>query len=286
MSPPFPARTVALVGPGLIGGSLALALAGAGAAVRVWARRAEVIAEFHRRCPEAATSPDLEVVVGGADLVVLCTPVGAMPALAERLRPALAAGAVVTDVGSVKAAVVGQLEPLLAGDAAFVGSHPMAGGDQSGFDHARADLFRGAACIVTPTPRSLPAAVEKVAAFWEWLGCRVFHLPPETHDRAIARVSHLPHLVAAALVHAAADPAAPEAIELVGPGFRDSTRIAMGPAAMWDEILRENRAAVLDAIRALRSELDRVETALSQDKSLAGILADARTVRMRLQKRH
>lgn len=285
MNPGAPTKAVAIIGPGLLGGSLALALARAGRCeVRVWGRRPEVVAQLRLRCPSAAASTDVGTAVAGADLVVLCTPVGAMAALAARLRPALAPGAVVTDTGSVKGAVVEKLEPLLGGGAGFIGSHPMAGGDQAGLEHARADLFQDAACIVTPTPRSSAAVVEKVSAFWASLGCRVFHLPPAIHDRAVALVSHLPHITAAALVRAAADPAAPGALDLVGPGFRDSTRIAMGSAAMWDEILLENRDAVMAAIRALRSHLDQVETALSQNTSLAAILADARETRLRLQR--
>lgn len=285
MKPGDTTQAVAVLGPGLLGGSLALALAGRGDCnVRVWGRRPEIVEELRRRCPSAAAVTDIEAAVFEADLVVLCTPVGAMAALAERLRPALAPGAVVTDTGSVKGAIVEKLETLLGGGARFIGGHPMAGGDQAGLEHARADLFRDAACIVTPTPRSSPAAVEKVSAFWTSLGCRVFHLPPGVHDRAIALVSHLPHITAAALVRAATDPATPGALDLVGPGFRDSTRIAMGPAPMWDEILLENREAVLAAIRSLRSHLDQVETALSQNTSLAGILADARETRLRLKR--
>jgi prephenate dehydrogenase len=285
VKPGIPIKSVAIIGPGLLGGSLALALAGGSrCAVRVWGRRPEVVAQLRLRCPSAVASTDIETAVAGADLVVLCTPVGIMAGLAERLRPALAPGAVVTDTGSVKGAIVEELEPLLGGGARFVGSHPMAGGDQVGLQHARADLFHDAACIVTPTPRTDAATVEKVSAFWTSLGCRVFHLPPGIHDRAIALVSHLPHITAAALVRAAAGPDAPGALDLVGPGFRDSTRIAMGPVPMWDEILLQNRDAVLAAIRSLRSHLDQVETALSQKTSLAGILADARETRLRLQR--
>lgn len=275
--------TVAIVGPGLLGGSLALALASKPGHVRVWGRRPAAIDELRKCCPAACASTDLPGTVTGADIVILCTPVGTMPELATTIRPHLKPGSIVTDVGSVKAPVVARLEPIIAPAAHFVGSHPMTGGDQAGIGHARADLFRDAACIITPTPRSDPAAVARLAALWTSLGCRLFQLAPEAHDRAIALVSHLPHVAAATLVRVAAANN-PGALELAGPGFRDSTRIAMGSAEMWDEILRENRAAVTDAIRALRSELDAVQTALSRGESLTAFLADARATRLGLRR--
>lgn len=278
-----PGDIVAIVGPGLLGGSLALALTARPGQVRVWGRRTSVIDELRRRCPDACASTDLADTVNGADIVILCTPVGTMPDIATTFRPHLKRGAIVTDVGSVKATVVARLEPILAPAAHFVGSHPMTGGDQTGLGHARADLFRDAACIITPTPSSDPAAVARLTAFWASLGCRTFALDPDAHDRAIALVSHLPHVAAATLVRAAAR-ANPGALALAGPGFRDSTRIAMGSAEMWDEILRENRAAVTDALRALRSELDAVQTALSRGESLTPFLAEARATRLGLRR--
>ncbi len=275
--------TVAIVGPGLLGGSLALALAGRPAPVRVWARRDSAIDELRECCPAARASTDLAEIVGGADVVILCTPIGSMPDLASAIRPHLKQGAVVTDVGSVKAPVVARLEPILLPVAHFIGSHPMAGGDQAGIRHARADLFQDAACIITPTPRSDPAAVARISGLWSSLGCRLFQLSPEAHDRAVALVSHLPHIAAASLVRAATG-ADPGSLELAGPGFRDSTRVAMGSATMWDEILQANGPAVADAIRALRSELDAVQTALSRGQSLTAFLSDARATRLGLRR--
>lgn len=283
MNPRSEIDTVTILGPGLLGGSLALALADQSVKVRIWGRRTSVVEELHRRCPKAFASTDLAAAVSGANVVVLCTPIGAMAEITSRVLPHLKDGAVVTDVGSVKAPVVTRLEPIIGSAAHFVGSHPMAGGDQAGIEYARADLFRDAACIVTPSPRSNPAAIQRVTTFWASLGCRLFQLAPDAHDRAMALVSHLPHLAAAALVHAAARADA-AALDLAGPGFRDSTRIAMGSAEMWDEILRENGAAMTDAIRALRSELDAVQTALSRGESLTAFLADARATRLRLRR--
>ncbi len=281
MKPGSPADTVAVVGPGLIGGSLAMALGPNARSLRVWARRPEVLDELRQRCPTAHPSADLAETVAGADLVILCTPVGTMPDLAGRLLPHLKPGAIVTDVGSVKAPVVSRLEPIICPVAHFVGSHPMAGGDQTGIRHSRANLFQDAACIITPTPRTHPTALARVSAPWETLGCRLFYLPPDAHDHAVALISHLPHLLAATLVQTVAR-TNPAALDLAGPGFRDSTRIAMGSAPMWDEILRENVDAIGDAIRALLSELDAVQTALSQGEGLAAFLEGARAARLGL----
>jgi len=274
------ADRVAILGPGLLGGSLALALASR-AAVRIWGRRAAAVAALQNHCPMAFASTDLAAVVNNADIVVLCTPIGAMAEIVRRLLVDLKPDAIVTDVGSVKAPVVARLESELG--SRFVGSHPMAGSDRSGIEYARADLFNRAACIITPTPQTDPAALGRIRDFWTTLGCRLFELDPEAHDRAMALVSHLPHLTAAALVRAAARTNS-GALDLAGPGFLDSTRVAMGHADMWDEILRENRAAVLAAIRALLSELDDVQNALSQDQGLNAFLTDARETRLRLRR--
>jgi prephenate dehydrogenase len=168
-----------------------------------------------------------------------------MPSLAEKIASQLPSTATVTDVGSVKAGIVRRLESILGGR--FVGSHPMAGSEQSGFEAARANLFQGAVCIVTPTTRSLPESAKAVRDLWEGVGCRLFIMPPEDHDECIARVSHLPHAVAAALVNAISLRVA-NAGTLAGGGYRDTTRIAASPPAMWREILIENRAALAAAL--------------------------------------
>lgn len=280
MNSPSPNESVAILGPGLLGGSLALALA-SGARIAIWGRREAAVETLKKCCPSASSSTDLTAVVADADIVLLCTPVGAMEEIARRCMSHLKSGAIVSDVGSVKAPVVTRLESMLG--PRFIGSHPMAGSDRSGIENARADLFKGAACIITPTTNSDPDAIRRISHLWASIGCRIFELDPDAHDRAMAMVSHLPHLTAAALVRAAARNNS-RALELAGPGFLDSTRVAMGPAEMWDEILHENRDALCAAIRALRSELDDVENALSQGKSLTGFLSHARETRLALRR--
>jgi prephenate dehydrogenase len=175
----------------------------------------------------------------------------------------LAPGTLVTDVGSVKEPVVRGLSPLLKGRALFVGSHPMAGSEKAGLRHARADLFRGATCIVTPeTEADAPSeAVLRAREFWELLGGKVAILSPQEHDRMCAHISHMPHLLAAVLVNAVQS-AAPEAFSLAGPGFRDTTRVAAGLPEMWREILSANRPAVLEALQAFSTRLEEAQAIL------------------------
>ena len=276
---------IAILGPGLIGGSIALALRRLGGShVTLWARRSEAVGEvIAAGCADAATA-DLGAAVKDADLVVLCVPVGAMSGLAVTIATAIRSDCVVTDVGSVKAPVLAELRPIFRERGRFVGSHPMAGSEHTGLAAARADLFDGATCIVTPEPDTEAAALGEVRDFWKSIGCRVIELPAAEHDECVALVSHLPHLLAATLMNTVAQKNE-HAFRVVGPGFRDSTRVASGPPAMWREILRENSAAVLPAIDALIAKLSdfRQTLALAGDgKEIHDILANARATRHRI----
>jgi prephenate dehydrogenase len=197
--------------------------------------------------------------VRGADLVVLCTPVGILSEMLRKIGLVLKPGAVVTDVGSTKRSVVRAAEASLAQRAHFVGSHPMAGSEKRGVEFARADLFENATCIVTPTGQTDPAALAEVEGFWRLLGMQVVRLTPEEHDRSLADVSHLPHAVAAALVAMQADGALP----LAGKGFLDATRIAGGDGGLWRDILMDNADSMRAALGRLREELARVEQMLA-----------------------
>lgn len=254
---------LAVIGPGLLGGSIALAARRAGNFhVSTWARRPEAVAELSRRFADVASS-NLGEVASEADLVVLCVPIGAMPALARELAGIIPAGAIVTDVGSVKSPVVNELAEIFRGRGVFVGSHPMAGSEQTGLKAAREDLFDGAVCIVTPDGSANETACSDVARFWETLGCRVSRLSPEAHDEIAAQISHFPHLLAALLVHDVEKRNA-AAFDFIGPGFRDMTRIASGPPEMWTEILRVNRDAVKKSAEAMVEKLREVLTLLDR----------------------
>ena len=258
-------KRIAILGPGLLGGSIALALrAKQGVEVRLWARRSEAVREAREMSVAALVSDNLEEVVKHADTVVLCMPVGAMPAVVAQLLPFLEPDALVTDVGSVKLAVERALSPILQNRALFVGSHPMAGSEKAGLIHARADLFNAATCIVTPQEGvTSPEAVSRATEFWESLGGRVRLLSPRQHDAVCALISHVPHLTAAALVNAV-NAQLPLAFDFFGPGFRDTTRVASGLPEMWTEILIENRAEVLSGLRALSTQLENAARILEE----------------------
>jgi prephenate dehydrogenase len=254
--------TVAILGPGLIGGSLALALAERGLADEL-----VVYARSPRRALDAIRTAGLNVeltdnpseAVREADVVILCVPIEAMAGLVNEIRDALKPTALVTDVGSVKGSVVRDLEPLLDGRALWIGSHPMAGSEQTGFSAARADLFEGAAVVITPTRQTPPEAERRVEEFWRALGGRVIKLAPHKHDDLVAQISHLPHLVAAALAARVSD----DAIELAGGGFRDTTRVASGSPDLWVEIISANAAAMAQHLDFLIRGLEKLRDALA-----------------------
>src|SRR5258707_3885306 len=195
-------QKVTLVGVGLLGGSLGLAIKQRGLAAKVdgFVRRTVTIAECEKMGAVDHATPHLNSAVKDADLVILCTPLSHMGELTAKLLPLLKKGAIVTDVGSVKGSVVAELEPLVASVGAhFVGSHPMAGGEKTGVTAARADLFVNAVCIVTPTPNSDKEAVAKVEQFWKSIGARLLKPSPAAHDDLVSRSSQLPHLLASGL---------------------------------------------------------------------------------------
>ena len=272
-------KSLAILGPGLLGGSLALAARRLGGwRVALGARRAAAVAEIEAMGIADAVSTDLRGIVAGADMVILCVPVGAMPALAREIADAIAPRTLVTDVGSVKAAVVAELGEIFRGRGRFVGSHPMAGSEQSGLRGARAELFEDAACILTPDAASDPAAVAELRAFWQKLGCRVLAVAPAEHDEIVALVSHLPHLLAATLVNTVAAQN-PGAFAFHGPGFFDTTRVAGGQPDLWAEILRTNCVAVRAGAEAMIEKLREITTLLDREEPMKKFLNQAKTLR-------
>ena len=273
-------RRVAIIGPGLIGGSLALALSRPGQPwqVSVWARREEAALEAAALLPFCRVSRDLPTVLADCDIAVLCMSPQAIQHCGGDLKKHLPATATITDAGSVKANIVDALESTFGGR--FIGAHPMAGSEQSGIRAARADLFEGAACILTPTVRSEAQPLQNTRELWMATGCQLREMSPHDHDRAIARVSHLPHAAASCLVHAAIA-RDPSLSDLAGPGYRDSTRVAGGPEGMWTEILFDNRHEVVEGIHDLQNTLETLKLALEQGdrQGVEAILADARKLR-------
>ncbi len=259
-------RKITIVGVGLLGGSIGLAARKIGIAKEIagYVRREKTIAECEEIGATDYATTDLLAAVSNADLVVLCTPIAQMRALAEQCLPALKRGALVTDVGSVKADVVHELQSLIAkAGAHFVGSHPMAGGERMGVAAARADLFENAVCVLTPTPKSNAQAVRKLERFWKSLGAQVVKLPPEQHDLFVSRTSHLPHVAAAALANLVLDPTQPRGqAQLCANGFRDTTRVASGSPEMWRDIALANRKHLAGSLDAFVAELQKFQRVL------------------------
>jgi prephenate dehydrogenase len=270
--------TVAIVGVGLIGGSIGLALR-----ERKLARN---IVGIGRRQTSLDTARRVGAIdhgvthlaagVAQAQLVVVSTPVDT---IAERVIQAAAAcppGTLITDAGSTKEAIVAKVDAGLSSRRSgprFVGSHPLAGDHRTGAEHARGDLFDARTVVVTPTPSTRPAAVTEVSGFWESLGANVTRLSPAEHDAALAMTSHLPHLLASAL--AAATPR--ELLPLAASGWRDTTRVAGGDPQLWQPIFAANRQHVLDALDRLLQVTANLRDALEQgdNETLTEILQQA-----------
>jgi prephenate dehydrogenase len=266
-------RKITIVGVGLLGGSIGLAMRQRRLAGEVagFVRRTASLKDGEKIGALDFATTDLLAAVSGADLVILCTPLAQMRSLAEQFLPALKRGAIVTDVGSVKADVVRELETLVKkAGAHFVGSHPMAGGEKMGVLAAKADLYANAVCVVTPTKRSNPAAVRKVEQFWKSLGARTLRLDAAKHDLLVSRTSHLPHVVAAALAGLVLDPRHPKSqVGLCATGFRDTTRIASGSPEMWRDIALANRKHLAKSVEAFVAELKKIQSALKRNDAKA-----------------
>jgi prephenate dehydrogenase len=271
--------TLTIVGVGLIGGSIGLAAKRHGLAERIVGvgRRLEPLQFAKEHGVLDAFSLDLAEAVHDSDMVVFCTPVQCIVGLAFAAAPHCTADCLFTDAGSTKATIVEALEGRLPGGVNFVGSHPLAGSEKQGPEHAFAQLFDGRLTIVTQTPRTDRATLDKATAFWQTLGSRVRIMGPEEHDRALAVTSHLPHLLAAAL--ASMLPTGLHA--LTASGFRDATRIAAGDPSLWTGIFSSNRPAVLDALQLLDDQLAKFRHSLetNDEQRLSELLAQAKRVR-------
>lgn len=277
-------RSIAIFSPGLLGGSLVKTIQQRmpGLDVRVWARRSEAVDEVKRVLPGVTASTDVAAIMQGVSFAVLCMPIQYMPGIARQIATCdLADDLIVTDVGSVKGGVVGELEAIfMPTKAAFLGSHPMAGSQHTGLVHARGDLFHQAACIVTPTAHTKPAHLGRLRTFWVKLGCRIQEMTPQQHDHCVARISHLPHTMAV-LTTLAALSQDTRVLDSSAGGFRDTTRVAGGDPDMWAGILMQNRtevmAALQDAAAATRELLEMLQS--MDEEALRRFLAQAKALR-------
>jgi prephenate dehydrogenase len=259
-------RRLAIIGVGLIGGSLARALREAGACAEVVgsSRRPEHLARAVELGVIDRFDTDPARAVADADMVVVAVPLGSMAAVLRALAPGLVPDAVITDVGSAKGSVIeaarevfGELPPGL------VPGHPIAGTEDSGVESSFATLFQGRRVILTPTPRTDPQALAKVRSMWEHTGAEVVEMTPSHHDEVLAATSHLPHLLAYALVDALARMEdRVEIFRYAAGGFRDFTRIASSDPTMWHDICVANREAILEALARFQEDLDRLTVAI------------------------
>jgi prephenate dehydrogenase len=283
---------VAVIGAGLVGGSIALASRAAGVpSVRVHDADPAVRARAGQLGLGTVVSDTVEAAVAGAQLVFVATPAEAVPDVVARLAALVAPGTILTDAASLKSRLMLDVESRLraqGGDPGrFVGGHPMAGSERSGPDAADGSLFQGATWVLTPTAETDDDALHVVSGFLRRLGARVLVLPPDRHDELVALVSHLPQLVASTLADVAGravETTGEAVLAVAGGGFRDTTRIAASDPDLWLGILRGNQAAVLETLDAYRDQLDDVRTALAGEDwaALRTILSRASAARRRL----
>jgi prephenate dehydrogenase len=273
---------VTILGVGLIGASLALALKKYDLANTVvgYGRTRGNLIRAQEQAIIDAFELDSAKACDNADLVVFATPVGVFLDIAKQISPVLKRNVIVTDVGSVKGDIVRDMERLLSPHGLFVGGHPIAGSDRSGIDTASAKLFKGSQCIITPTHNTDKNALEGIIAMWRAIGCLVTLMEPEEHDRVYAAVSHLPHLLAYELMNAVADINS-SYLTFAGQGFKDTTRIASSHPELWRDICIQNRENLLAYIAVYKRNLDKVTDYL-RDKDHEALLRDferARTLR-------
>lgn len=253
-------RQVSIIGLGLLGGSVALAVRQRmpGTAVLGYSHRPATRRRAKSLGVVTETAGNLKTAVANADLVVLATPIFTFEKYFTDLSQFVRTGCIVTDVGSTKVLPHVWAEKRLAGHARYVGSHPVAGSEQRGVEFARDDLFDQARCILTTTPVTNRDAVKSLKSFWSMLGCSIQVMSPAEHDRVFANISHLPHVMAAGLVNASDE----DEMMFAGKGFLDSTRIASGPPTIWTDVLLANRENIAAGIDRAIAELSRLRAAI------------------------
>ncbi|MBC7151745.1 MAG: prephenate/arogenate dehydrogenase family protein [Rhizobium sp.] len=258
---------IALIGIGLIGSSIARDVKALGLAreVVVSTRSPETLKRAEEL--ELGTSYALSAAdaVEGADLVIVSVPVGASEAVARQIAPHLKPGAIVTDVGSTKASVIAQMTPHMPKTVHFIPGHPLAGTEKSGPDAGFTGLFQGRWCIFTPLPGTDPAALARLKAFWEALGSKIDEMDPEHHDKVLAIVSHLPHIIAYNIVGTADDletVTQSEVIKYSASGFRDFTRLAASDPTMWRDVCLHNKDAILEMLARFSEDLAYLQRAI------------------------
>ncbi|MEQ6435404.1 prephenate dehydrogenase/arogenate dehydrogenase family protein [Comamonas sp. w2-DMI] len=258
-----PFEQLGLIGCGLMGGSFALALKKAGLVKRVvgYSKSPSTTERARQMGVIDVEAPSALLAAAGADLVLLAVPVAATEATLKSIKHLVTPNMMIMDVGSTKTDVIQAARTALRDQlGSFVPAHPIAGKEVAGVEHADANLYRGAQVVLTPTERTLTAHLAKARALWQALGCEVKAMSPEAHDSALATVSHLPHLLAFAMMQSVlGQPDADEVLSLAGPGFRDFTRIGAGDPQLWRDVLLANHEQVLAQSRHFRQALEQLE---------------------------
>ncbi len=286
----FLSQKAVILGAGLLGGSLGMALRSRGLAkeVHAWSPSGKTRAACSQAdwCDRVHESP--QEACQGADLVFLCAPVDTIPFLMESIAPYCGRECLVTDVGSTKAKIckAGILHFAPEHPATFVGSHPMAGSEKSGLAYAESGLFEGKTCLLTPVDTS-PGPLVRLRGLWTGLGMRLFECTPEEHDRIVAHVSHLPHAMAAVLCAGLAD-LPPQWSQCAGAGLKDTSRIAAGDPNLWAAIFRENETAFRESLDRLEASLAEMRKCLDEpgETRLLSFLEKARDYRLHLDREH
>lgn len=267
----LPFRTVCILGPGLLGGSIALAVRRAmpDCELRLWARREQPL-QLARNLGIEHTYTNARQACSGAQLIILATPIGAFEELSRSILPAIDKNAIVTDVGSVKAYVHRTTGAMLTDRGRkFIGSHPMAGTEKQGMENAFAELLQGATVVVTNPHGVAEADTARLEQFWQQLGCSTYRMEPANHDRTVARISHMPHIVAglAARNATVGETQTADLQRLASSGYRDTTRVSSGSSHMWADILWENDVAVREILHRCVDDLHQLVSLLeNQDK--------------------
>ncbi|MEW6107873.1 MAG: prephenate dehydrogenase/arogenate dehydrogenase family protein [Nitrospirota bacterium] len=273
---------ITILGVGLIGASFALAVKKNGLCGEIvgFGRNTENLIRAKERGIIDSFALSASDACRDSDLIMFATPVGAFLDLARQARSSLKKGAIVTDAGSVKGNLVYEMEKLMPADVHYIGGHPISGSDRSGMDSSNAELFTNSKCIITPTENSDPVVLKIIVDLWMILGSKVIKMDPEKHDRIYAAVSHLPHLIAYAIVNSVADVDS-SYLEFCGQGFKDTTRIASSSHELWKDICLLNRDNLIEMISVFQQNLDRLGQYLraSDSDSLEREFRKARTLR-------
>ena len=273
---------ITILGVGLLGASFALALKKNRLCNTItgYGRNRENLQRAKERNIIDSFEQDPVAACRDSDLIMLSAPVGSFLGLAKAISPALKKGAILTDVGSVKGNLVREIEKMIPKDVHYIGGHPIAGSDRSGIDAASAELFRNSRCLITPTENSDPSALDKIQNLWKALGSEIIILNPEEHDRIYASVSHLPHMIAYAMVNTVAEMDS-SYLDFSGKGFIDTTRIACSSEELWSDICLLNRDNLVEALAVFQKNLDRLDQYLKagDSDSLKAEFRKARTLR-------